>query len=60
MMGQGIKPQAYHPIAEKMRDEELERFLATIRDNVTRTVAALPGHSDYVARYCGAARAEAA
>ena len=55
MMGQGITPRAYHPIAEKLRDEELVNFLASIRDNVSRTVASLPEHAAYVARYCGAA-----
>ncbi|MGH6613991.1 tryptophan halogenase family protein [Sphingomonas sp.] len=57
MMGQGIMPRAYHPIAEKLRDDELEKFLGTLRSNVTRTVATLPAHADYVARYCGAAQA---
>jgi len=54
MMGQGITPRAYHPIAEKLPDEELARFLAGIRENVSRTVAGLPDHGAYVARYCGA------
>ncbi|CAA9531247.1 MAG: Tryptophan halogenase [uncultured Sphingosinicella sp.] len=60
MMGQGITPQAYHPIAEKLRDDELARLLATLRENVSRTVAGLPEHASYVERYCGAVRAEAA
>ena len=53
MMGQGIVPQAHHPIADKLGDAELARFLATLRENVTRTVAGLPRHADYVAHYCG-------
>jgi tryptophan halogenase len=60
MMGQGITPRSYHPIAEKLRDEELTRLLASIRDGVAHTVKSLPDHAAYVARYCGAARAEAA
>ncbi|MBO9711558.1 tryptophan halogenase family protein [Sphingomonas sp.] len=60
MMGQGILPRAWHPIAEKLPDPELARLLSTIRDNVSRTVAGLPDHGAYVARYCGAATAEAA
>ncbi|MEO5972732.1 MAG: tryptophan 7-halogenase, partial [Sphingomicrobium sp.] len=58
MMGQGIMPNAYHPIVEKLRDDELTRFLSTIREDVTRTVAALPEHAAYVARYCGAVRVD--
>ncbi|WP_242187307.1 tryptophan halogenase family protein [Sphingomonas sp. CARO-RG-8B-R24-01] len=53
MMGQGIEPATHHPIAAKLPDEELARFLATLRDNVTRTVAGLPPHAAYVAQYCG-------
>ena len=54
MMGQGIEPRTYHPIAAKLSDEELDRFLGALRRNVAQTVAGLPDHEDYVARYCGA------
>ena len=54
MMGQGILPQTHHPIVEKMRDEELDRFLSTLRKNVAQTVASLPDHHAYVTRYCAA------
>lgn len=54
MMGQGIMPRTWHPIAEKLRDEELTRLLVTIRENVAATVARLPEHAAYVARYCAA------
>jgi tryptophan halogenase len=60
MMGQGIMPRSYHPIAEKLREEELDRLLSTLRDDVSRTVTGLPEHAAYVAQYCGALRAEAA
>jgi tryptophan halogenase len=59
MLGQGITPQQHHPIAELMSDEELKRFLETIRGNVERTVAQLPPHQSYVERFCGAAMATA-
>ena len=60
MMGQGIMPQSYHPVATKLSDEELDQLLAGLRDNVARTVAGLPEHHAYVARYCGARQEEAA
>ena len=60
MMGQGIMPRAYHPIATKLSDAELTKLLFTIRENVAQTVAGLPDHEAYVARYCGAANASAA
>ncbi len=54
MMGQGITPQAYHPVATKLSDEDLDQLLAGLRDSVSKTVASLPEHHAYVARYCGA------
>ena len=60
MMGQGITPRSYHPVADKLRPEELDKFLMSLRDSVARTVDSLPAHGDYVATYCGAAQEKAA
>jgi tryptophan halogenase len=60
MMGQGIMPRSYHPIAAKLSDAEMTKLLSTIRDNVAQTVAGLPEHEAYVVRYCGAVSASAA
>lgn len=55
MMGQGIMPQSWHPVAAKLRPGELTAFLSGLRDSVARTVAGLPDHHAYVSRYCAAA-----
>jgi tryptophan halogenase len=60
MMGQGIMPRAYHPIATKLSDADVTKLLSTIRENVRQTVAGLPDHEAYVARYCGTSSASAA
>jgi tryptophan 7-halogenase len=60
MMGQGLMPRSHHPVAGKLTDEELAKLLSVLRDQVARTAATLPPHGDYVARYCGASRADAA
>jgi tryptophan halogenase len=60
MMGQGITPRAWHPIAEKLRDDELGKLMHTLRDQVAKTVSTMPLHGDYVAQYCGTPRARAA
>ena len=54
MLGQGIRPRQYHPVADLMGDEELRRFLGEIKANVDRTVAQLPSHQAYVEQYCKA------
>ncbi len=60
MMGQGIMPRSYHPVATKLSDEELDHLLAGLRENVAKTVASLPQHDAYVAHYCGPLNAAAA
>ncbi|WP_375271756.1 tryptophan halogenase family protein [Sphingomonas sp.] len=60
MMGQGITPRSYHPIAAKLRDDELDKMLTGLRDTVAHSVDSMPEHAAYVARYCGAARPAAA
>ena len=52
MMGQGMTPEQYHPIVDMMDDGELRSFLRDIEDNVTKLVAQLPAHGDFVNLYC--------
>ncbi|GAB2504238.1 tryptophan halogenase family protein [Lysobacter humi (ex Lee et al. 2017)] len=54
MLGQGITPHGYHPVARLMGDAELRGFLDGIRGGIERTVAQLPPHQAYVERYCPA------
>jgi tryptophan halogenase len=54
MLGQGIEPAQYHPIVDVMPEEELARFLRSIKSSVDETVARLPEHERYVRQYCPA------
>jgi tryptophan halogenase len=54
MMGQGILPNTYHPIVDKMKDGELNRFLEGIRMKAMKTAKGLPEHGAYVRQFCGA------
>ena len=60
MLGQGIVPRSWHPIATNLQDSEMSQLFDTIRSTIDRTVANLPSHADYVASYCGVGRAPAA
>ncbi|MCW4456057.1 tryptophan 7-halogenase [Flavobacterium sp. MXW15] len=51
MMGQGIEPKRYHPVADTMAREDLTRFLDDIRRNVLDTVRQFPAHMDYLRSY---------
>lgn len=52
MLGQGIMPESYHPVADMMTEKEMRDFLAHITENVRRTADGLPTHQDYIDRYC--------
>ncbi|MBW0143699.1 tryptophan halogenase family protein [Sphingomicrobium clamense] len=54
MMGQGIMPKSYHPIAAKLDKRELDVFLRTIRERIQHEVSRLPLHEEFVKEYCGA------
>ena len=55
MIGQGIVPDRWSPLADGLSDEELAHFLTSIARSVARQVAELPFHGDFVARHCPAA-----
>ena len=56
MLGQGIMPEQYHPVADVMSNDELTQFMGNIKTRVQNTVAKLPKHEAYVRQYCNAAR----
>ena len=56
MLGQGISPKQYHPVANVMSDQELTRFMQKIKSQVDKTVASLPKHQEYVEQYCKATK----
>jgi tryptophan halogenase len=54
MMGQGIMPGAYHPIADVMDEKELKGFLAFLKNDVNNKVAVMPSHQQLINQYCKA------
>ncbi len=54
MLGQGIKPESYHPMFSTMSDEELMAHLGHIRSSITNAVSKLPPHATFVQQYCQA------
>ena len=60
MIGQGIVPDGYHPLADRLAPAELGEFLSLARRHVLQTVGRLPRHGDFVAGHCAAGLAEAA
>ena len=54
MVGQGIIPEHWSPLAGGMPPQDLAMFLAKIRDEHGAMVARLPLHAEFVHRYCPA------
>jgi tryptophan halogenase len=54
MLGQGIAPGGYHPLADQLSEQDLGSFLGTVEQLVAGNVANLPSHRDFVASHCAA------
>jgi tryptophan halogenase len=54
MLGQGIKPEHYHPVTRTMSDQDLQRLLGGLKASISQDVAKLPSHQDFIDRYCKA------
>lgn len=54
LLGQGIMPARYHPMADMLGDAEFRRFLADIRTLLGRAVASMPAHRAFIDAHCRA------
>lgn len=54
MIGQGLVPDRWHPMADQLDPEQLAGFLDTVRTAYTRDAARMPAHAEYVAKFCPA------
>src|SRR3546814_12033351 len=54
MLGQGIMPNDYNPMADQMSDAQLTQFMGDLKKLIGKAVAGLPSHDDYIARNCAA------
>ena len=54
MIGQGIMPQAYHPLVDSVPEEDLYRFISSVGRTIAGCVDAMPTHQAFIERYCTA------
>jgi len=52
LVGQGVIPAGYHPLADQLSAEQLAEFLGLAKKHIDHVVAQLPSHSDFIARHC--------
>ncbi len=54
MLGQGIAPASWDPVADALDPEQLAAMLDRIRTTFRRAAEAMPDHAAYLARHCSA------
>ncbi|MGB3165487.1 MAG: tryptophan halogenase family protein [Alteraurantiacibacter sp.] len=52
MLGQGLEPVSYHPMARAVSGAELARYIEANAREAAAAVAKLPPHGNYIARHC--------
>ncbi|HEY0661894.1 MAG TPA: tryptophan halogenase family protein [Lysobacter sp.] len=53
-LGQGIVPRAYHPMVDTLSHPELAQVVTGTRKVLDACAAAMPSHSDFIAKHCAA------
>ncbi|PKM17916.1 MAG: tryptophan halogenase [Gammaproteobacteria bacterium HGW-Gammaproteobacteria-15] len=48
MLGQHLRPQHYHPLADSLTDAQLNGFLADLKAIISRTAEQLPAHQQFL------------
>ncbi|MFM8586524.1 MAG: tryptophan halogenase family protein [Gammaproteobacteria bacterium] len=54
MHGQGMRPTAWHPLADVLPEDEVARYLENIRQTILKCVAVMPEHSEFIRQNCAA------
>jgi len=52
MLGQGIVPQDYHPLADKLTDAELRDKLEKTKETKMQPMPQIPGHDEFLEMFC--------
>ena len=55
MVGQGLIPEGYHPLADSEKAQEVRELLGLVRRSVTKRVAEMPSHDRFIADNCQSA-----
>jgi tryptophan halogenase len=52
LIGQGVIPAGYHPLADQLSAARLDEFLGLASKHVAHVAGQLPAHADFIARCC--------
>lgn len=56
MLGQGIIPERYHPLANQLGYKQLLDYLDNVESLVANSSSRLPDHGEFLAQYCATVR----
>jgi tryptophan 7-halogenase len=54
LVGQGIEPQAHHPLADQLSEADLTEYMRAIELLYAREAGAYASHGDFISRHCRA------
>ncbi len=54
MLGQGIMPQDYHPLADTLSEDQLKEKLENTRKTKLQPMDQIPAHDDFLEMFCKA------
>lgn len=54
LIGQGVDPQGYHPLADVPGDDGVDKYLASIEEVIAAKIARMPDYSDFIRQNCAA------
>ncbi len=54
MLGQGIYPEQFHPLSERISEQQNTEFLGGLRQVIASRAASLSDHRDYLNKHCAA------
>ncbi len=54
LVGQGIVPEGYHPLADQLSEKDLSEFLKLAGQHAKTIASRMPDHSAYIAQHCAA------
>ena len=52
MLGQGIMPEDYHPLADTLSDEQLKEKLENTKKTKLQPMPKIPDHDDFLEMFC--------
>ena len=51
MLGQGIMPEDYHPLADSLNDQQLEEKMKMTQQTKAQPMDQIPGHDEFLEMY---------